>query len=313
MKRAIITFAVGYKFEDIRHFIQSCQIHTPGTDLYIYVGANVKELEEHCRNFNNIHLIRYQEPLLAKVISKSLLKVGGAARVFAQALRYAHVNQVLPSRVLDAFALPLVQFMVKRFFIIQQLLRGLPHEQVMLTDIRDVLLVADPFQNLQEDQIQSGEEPVAIGDSEMNARWLMKTYSKELFEQVKALPVICAGVTIGSRRAIDQYVQEMVDETYKQLPNIIEMLGGDQAIHMKLFYLGLKGLQKNFEANGTGTIATLHYSTLTEFAFENGTMKNRVGKPLAVVHQYDRHAPLARYLKELLEIMSRSGLSLDAS
>ena len=297
MKKAIITFGVGYSFEDIRYFIHSCNMNTPDSDVYIFVGANIEELKQQSVMFPRIHFIKYHEPLLSKIITKALVRSRVSAKLFAKFLSSAENHRWINASITDPLVLPMVQFMVKRFFLIKQLLTKLPHQQIMLTDIRDVLVLADPFKNLEENSILSGEEPVSIEESEMNSRWLIKTYSKELYEKVKKLPVICAGVTIGSRKAIDQYIAEMIHETYRQLPHIINMLGADQAIHMKLFYFGLKGLKGSCESNGSGAIATLHFSTLNEFRFDYGAMENIRGKKLTVVHQYDRHDRLANYLK----------------
>jgi flagellar biosynthesis protein FliQ len=309
-RKAIITFAVGYQFEHIQHFILSCQTFCPDADLFIYVGSNIRDLQEQCKSFSNVKLIRYQESLLPKILSKLAMQSAWGGKKLAQLIQllYHWLNK---SNGLEMWATPLVQFMVKRFFLIQKLMISLPHEQIMLTDIRDVLIVSDPFEQLGSSMIVTGEEPVAIKDSDFNRRWYETTYSKEQLTMIENLPVLCAGVTIGSRYAIEQYVREMIEETFNNLPKIVGLLGADQAIHMHLMYKRLQGIEKRIEKNGSGAIATLHYSSLDEFQFANGTITNKKGASLKVVHQYDRHQHLVTYLKNY--ILAQYHLRADAN
>ncbi len=298
-RKAIITFAVGYQFEHIQHFILSCQAFSPEADLFIYVGSNLRDIQEQCKSFSNVKLIRYQESLLPKMLSKLAMQSAWGGKKLAQLIQHLY-HWLNKSNGLEMWATPLVQFMVKRFFLIQKLMVSLPHEQIMLTDIRDVLIVSDPFEQLGSSMIVTGEEPVAIKDSDFNRRWYEATYSKEQLTKIENLPVLCAGVTIGSRHAIEQYVREMIEETFNNLPKIVGLLGADQAIHMHLMYKRLQGIQKRVEKNGSGAIATLHYSSLNEFRFANGTITNKKGTCLKVVHQYDRHEHLVTYLKNYI-------------
>ncbi|MFN8890148.1 MAG: hypothetical protein ACK5WF_22005 [Cyclobacteriaceae bacterium] len=309
-RKAIITFAVGYQFEHIQHFILSCQTFCPDADLFIYVGSNIRDLQEQCKSFSNVKLIRYQESLLPKILSKLAMQSAWGGKKLAQLIQllYHWLNK---SNGLEMWATPLVQFMVKRFFLIQKLMISLPHEQIMLTDIRDVLIVSDPFEQLGSSMIVTGDEPVAIKYSDFNRRWYEATYSKEQLTMIENLPVLCAGVTIGSRYAIEQYVREMIEETFNNLPKIVGLLGADQAIHMHLMYKRLQGIEKRIEKNGSGAIATLHYSSLDEFQFANGTITNKKGASLKVVHQYDRHQHLVTYLKNY--ILAQYHLRADAN
>jgi hypothetical protein len=301
MTQAIITFAVGYTYEDIRYFIRSCEMNAPQADLYIFVGSNIKTIKIDCQPHKRVHLIQYREALFGKIVTKIFKLSKRTSVAMANVVGSRTIRRWVPSFILEAFAIPLIQFNVKRFFLSRRLLSKLPHQQIMITDIRDVLLLSNPFEDIHEHTILSGEEPILIEKSEMNRHWILKTYSQTILDRIGKLPVICAGVTIGSRKAMEQYSGEMIQEIYNQLPNIIDFLGADQAIHMKILYLELKGLQKGFEENGKGSIATLHFSKLSEFELGNGSMVNRSGRKLAVVHQYDRHKYLDTFLKELIE------------
>jgi hypothetical protein len=300
MRKAIITFGVGYQFEDIRYFLESCKKYCPEADIYMYVGKNYKQLKNECVKFERLHLIQYEESVVPKVIAKVFSFVPGIQRRYATILQKLHLNNSLPKHHLQTIATPLLQFMVKRFFVIEKLMKQLPHDLFMLTDLRDVLLQADPFTEIDQNTIITGIEPIKIHESEMNARWIKNTFNETILNTLKDFQVACAGVTVGSRKAIVQYVNEMNDHVMENLPKIIGMLGPDQGIHIFLFYKGLAGLDTHLQSNGTGSIATLHYSTLDEFEAHAGLLNNKVQRKLAVIHQYDRHPILAAELRTSL-------------
>jgi hypothetical protein len=77
MRKAIITFGVGYQFEDIRYFLESCKKYCAEADIYMYVGKNYKQLKKDCLKFENLHLIQYEESVVPKVIAKVFSFVPG--------------------------------------------------------------------------------------------------------------------------------------------------------------------------------------------------------------------------------------------
>lgn len=312
MKKAIITFGVGYGFEDIKYFINSCTLHTPDADIYLYVGKNIDELRTQCAPYPRLHLIQYHENFFPKLVSRALIALPVTRRIYPRVLTYLYSGTTFNRSALNALTLPLVQFMVKRFIIIQDLLRTLPHELIMLSDVRDVLLQSNPFRQIDDKTIITGIEPLTNHQSEMNSRWIQKTFSLHELDTLKGEWVACAGVIVGGRKAIDQYVDEMINEVYANLHKILGMLGADQAIHMKLFYQKLTGLNKRFESNGKGSIATLHFSTLNEFDLLQGKISNRINNNLAIVHQYDRHPELAALLKKNIDSEIAQSLTIAA-
>lgn len=293
MKKAIITFGVGYGYDDIKHFMLSAKRYMPDADIYMFAGKNIDQLRSDFSGVDGVHFVPFKESVSGRAIAKVVGKVPVLQRQFARYLALKWKKSVVKPAWVETLTIPITQFMVKRFFLIKRLLEQLPHELVLIADVRDVLFQADPFVDMEPRSIVTGIEPVKNRESEMNERWIRRTYSEEIFESLADKNVACAGVTYGTRTAIDQYIAEMLEEVYDNLPKITDMLGADQAIHIRLFYDGLEGVNRHLEANGSGSIATLHFSDLTEFSITEGRIENYAGRPLAVVHQYDRHPRLA--------------------
>lgn len=307
MRKAIVTFGVGYDYHQIKPFVTSCTKQVPDANIYIYSGNNTLELRSRFLDFPNVKFIPYQENMVAKVIGKLSMKLPLLAHIYATIITGIYTIRLIDKATASRLAAPLVQFMVKRFFALQQLVEEQPHEQWMFTDLRDVLLQANPFVYVKENNLVTGIEPKRIRECALNSSWLLKTYNKKMYEAIRNQPIACAGVMLGSHEVMQHYLRAITDDSISNLSKIIGMLGADQAIHNKLIYAGLTGVEKQVEKNGEGCIATLHYSSLDEFYLKDGVLKNRYGKEVAVVHQYDRHPALA---KEMLSVLE-NGMQLD--
>lgn len=297
MSSAIITFAVGSKFEDIRYFVQSAQINAPYSYLYIFVGDNIKELKYQCDIFPGVYLLPYKESQFTCLMTKAMKCIGFSSDKWSWILRHRFIYKWIPIPIRDAVTRCLAPETLRRFFLIRKLLKTLPYDQVMISESRDVLILANPFTNMKDNQIVSGAESISIGEDRKSNQCLREIYSSEVFEQLKTQPLINAGVTIGSKCAIAQYLKEMIEEIYNRLPASLNRSCSDQAIHMKVFYSGLKGLEKSLETNGDGKIATLNFSSIQGFDLKNGSIQNKNGKQLAIVHYYDQNSELVNYLK----------------
>ncbi len=296
MGKAIITFGTGYGFEAVYPFLRSCERAVPEADVFLYVGKNLRALREPCaRRFPRVHLLPFRQSFSARGIAKVLRFLPAVRPAYARLLSFLSRGRAT-GWLADRYATGFVHFMVKRFFMIRRLLRRLPHDQVMITDLRDVLLQRDPFQDLGPKSIRTGQEPLLVRESDINMIWMRETFPPEIVRTLEDRPVACAGVTVGSRAAMVQYVEELLLEVYRYLDRIQALLGSDQAIHIRLFYQALEGLDKELEETGSGRIATLQYGRLEQFEVAGERLENRSGRPLAVVHQYDRHPELARQL-----------------
>ncbi len=192
-----------------------------------------------------------------------------------QSLRYQHYLRILEERATDA-------------------------DQVMLTDLRDVLFQNDPFAEPLTKLEVFLEEPVAtLGADPHNRRWIRDLYGKRELDELRGYVTSCSGTVIGPRRAILNYLRQMSAAA----ASYHRPLGShDQAVHNYLLRRGQLGPETMIVENGFGRVLTMgHMTTITRDS--TGRVLNADDSVPAVLHQYDRHPDLAR---ELLHMTAAS-------
>jgi len=169
------------------------------------------------------------------------------------------------------------------------------YEQVLLTDVRDVLFQRDPFGDPLDSRVRCFLEDAAytIGTHHMNADWVRATYGEEGLSRLAAHPISCVGVTMGVAGGVLDYLEAMVRELTR-LPR--QIWGSDTAAHNRVCHDGLvPGLE--LVANGAGPVLTMgggDWRDLVEL--QDGLLVDVGGRPFAVLHQYDRDERTAEAL-----------------
>lgn len=192
----------------------------------------------------------------------------------------------------------LLNIFFSRFFLAREYLASaaVRYDYVMLADSRDVVFQRDPFENLPTG-ITTGLESGLVEDQPANREWLQYLYGDDPcfpMEMVLKQKVICAGVTLGDTAAIAAYLERFCAEVMEKLPRLIHLPYLDQGVHIGLLRTG-QVADVQLTANGEDCIATLCTSDLSEFNIApSGALLAANGKPVRIVHQYDRHPSLER-------------------
>jgi hypothetical protein len=179
------------------------------------------------------------------------------------------------------------------------------YRNVMLTDVRDVVFLGNPFSFDIGDSVFFflEHERLRLRDNPHNRVWLDAAYGPDVLAELGDLPISCSGVTIGAAPAITAYLAAMVDGL-AQLPR--QYTGIDQGVHN---YLVHKGLVPNSRLmpNRAGPVLTvgLMPDAAAARAIEEGRTRIRV------VHQYDRHPELAALIQEDIGPLSSRGPSAE--
>ena len=167
-------------------------------------------------------------------------------------------------------------------------------DQVMISDLRDVVFQEDPFAADVDGLEVFLEEPHVRTTSEgFNRRWLVDLYGDEGLESLGDEVISCSGVTFGTHAAMIGYLMAMVREVAK---HTIPLGPHDQGVHNWLLYTGqLPGASSI--RNGAGRVQTMG-AQAEVLVDSGGRVLNPDGTRPAVLHQYDRHGSLAAVLLE---------------
>jgi hypothetical protein len=162
-------------------------------------------------------------------------------------------------------------------------------DQVLLTDVRDVVFQRDPFESRVEGLEVFLEDPsMTLGSQPHNRKWLLDLYGSQELAAIGNEVVSCCGTVAGGSEPILTYVEAMWQEiTRRRRP----VGNRDQAIHNYLLRRGELG-PVTIVPNGQGRVLTMGGMRRIQ-SDESGTILNDDGLASPILHQYDRHPDLA--------------------
>lgn len=227
------------------------------------------------------------------------------ARLVACRLRDTWRRQPEQRVAIEHRAAYLLNITCSRYFLARQFLLQVAdqYDHVMLADSRDVVFQRDPFAELPPG-LTTGLESGLVRDQPGNCEWLQRLYGDDPsfpMEDVLAEQVICSGVTLGDTASVAAYLERLCAEFMDKLPKMIHQPYLDQGVHIGLLRTGqISGA--HLTPNGEDCIATLCTSDLSEFNQDSaGALLAANGRPVSIVHQYDRHSSLTeKLLSQLL-------------
>ena len=159
---------------------------------------------------------------------------------------------------------------------------GAGYDQVLITDIRDVIFQADPFTRA-EGELEVALESDAIKASPFNRLWIAEAYGERACRKLENELVSCAGTTRGKGTGVKRYLHLMCSELATVPCSGIH----DQAIHNYLLHTGQLEWATAL-TNGESDILTA--GTLPFIQIDaNSDIRNASGTRPSIVHQYDRH------------------------
>jgi hypothetical protein len=165
------------------------------------------------------------------------------------------------------------------------------YDQVLLSDVRDVVFQRHPFEGITSPKCHfflEGDKQT-IGEDPTNTRWVQGCGTPDQAEAVAACRISCSGITIGGTRAVLKYLDRMVD-CIRDIPfRIYRKIGHgyDQGIHNLLVHLSpdIDGII----VQNNGHIATMALEPQSIYRLD-ATVQIRTadGHLPAICHQYDR-------------------------
>nr|WKN36971.1 hypothetical protein K4G66_31890 [Tunicatimonas sp. TK19036] len=258
----ILTLASGYNFHQLKPFFKTLQSTSYSGDIVVFGHAltshTIQQIEAH-----NARVVLYEKdhPYIHK-IAKSQVKNPG---------QYLYPNSL-------------------RYFLYQAYLKEHKgeYDQVMHTDIRDVIFQKNPFDYPYQDGVYFFLEHTTtkLGSSQHNSYWIQHGFGQKVLDQMKDETISCSGVTIADYDSFMDYLSKMTNHLCK----IPDTGGMDQGIHN--YMLRNNQLSKfHTVPDDSGTVSTI--STFKPFKCiklgNHNTVVNQNGALINIVHQYDRH------------------------
>lgn len=177
---------------------------------------------------------------------------------------------------------------VARFAVYAKLLQQRPEiSEVIVTDVRDVVFQADPFDGFADDlQFFVEAEDRALADHAFNLKHLRALIGDGLAQDLGHQSCVCVGVVAGPRAAVLRFCRTLLLLCAIPRSTVGGAFGADQAACNVIAHLNLIGgrIVPNY-----GRVATIGLTAPGRLRLEGGYILNPDGGWSAIVHQYDRY------------------------
>jgi hypothetical protein len=186
------------------------------------------------------------------------------------------------------------------------------YDQVMISDVRDVVFQRNPFDGIASPKCHFYLESAVrtIGEDPTNSRWVSGCFSAYEAERLAACRISCSGITIGGTTAVVAYLEMMVARI-RVLPwRIYRDIGHgyDQAIHNYLVHLAPEIAGIVVENNRH--IATMALEPRAYYRLDHESLIHGPDDHLfAICHQYDRFPDLLKAVEARFAPAPRSAAS----
>jgi hypothetical protein len=287
-KDLILTYATDVEFSGLQHLIASARKVCPTDQVDIVViinpmGDKYAELADkydvQLLPCNSVwKQIRPHKPLrlFYRLILASITFMKENPKIFGSAEVYHHVHRVL--------ATPWQHAIVQRHFVYEDFLRiRSTYRMVLLTDARDVIFQANPFEALDENKLHVFlQHNEVYGQQNLDTTWVNDVLGTSVADQLRGKFSSCCGTVIGGRRVLIDYLKMMTDEILRHQFYVI-----DQAIHNKIIHLDFPPDRIVLHPNTDGVVLTLGGMGLEDIELTAGDLKFK-GQIVPIMHMYDR-------------------------
>jgi hypothetical protein len=173
------------------------------------------------------------------------------------------------------------------------------YDQVMMSDVRDVVFQKNPFDGITAAQCHFYLEGATrtIGEDPTNSRWVAGCFTAAEAEKLSACRISCSGITIGGTDAIVAYLERMVARVRAVPWRIYRRIGHgyDQAIHNYLVHLD--PAVDGTVVDNNRHIATMALEPRAAYRLDHeARIYGTDGRMFPICHQYDRFPDI---LKEI--------------
>ncbi len=298
-KNLILAMGSGYSEKDLAPFFNSLN-QSGYTDDICFI---TQEQDAHAlSNFSmagniKIHLFRDQKPMKKNRVRK-------IGKYIDSACTRSPTLRKLSASFREKFAFKNSCAHLRRHFLFRDILGSFAqgYQNVMMTDVRDVIFQKDPFDfDIQPDSIYYflEAEHTRIQDCEKNSWWITEMLGEEALKRLGPNHISCGGTIIGCPKTMHMHFKITTESIMKNL-RCCNRAGIDQAPHHLIVW---DRLVPNIHVipNRAGIILTMQTTKREHWSIsEEGLIVVDGDKIPNTIHQYDRfpdatQAILARY------------------
>lgn len=268
-KNLILTIIQNYDYPFVEPFIKSLKDTGYNGDLIIYVSENVSKTTKFLLKKNRAKLILFRDEF-PFIKQEDNLFEGIPRTISINNFRFLFY----------------LEFLKRNTYI---------YENVLLTDVRDVIFQKEPFQSIEKNKIYFFLEDCkqTFENSELNFLWYKDAFDLESAKSILLKTVSCAGVTIGNSNLIIEYLEYIKEKL--MFRNELNW-GLDQGIHNGYIY---NRYAKNFEVIDNSFPMVLTLGACIKYKFNDlGKLVNDNNEVYPIVHQYDRIQSLMTFFKK---------------
>lgn len=307
LRPLILGAAHGYEWPQVEVFVRTWQRYVPGSDLVLLVARTLSAESRRRLREAGVRLRFPPQPAFAheRHLRRIFVRSGHAVRA-RRALRrlLLGLRSFTPTHLVAwrGFAAQTFHIATWRFFFyLHEALRR-PSGPILLSDVRDVLFQADPFPSVPARGVVVALETAGatLATERYNSAWLDHALGREVWGAIGANRISCVGTTLGRRGAVIGYLTRICGEMMNRAERCGAAFGPDQALHNWLLWTGRLS-PVGTSRNGEGPLASLSGEDPAVFGRDGaGRLLNADGRPVPVVHQYDRWPELAAALPRAL-------------
>jgi hypothetical protein len=165
------------------------------------------------------------------------------------------------------------------------------YDQLMISDVRDVVFQRNPFDGIAGPQCHFYLESAVrtIGQDPTNSRWVRGCFTAAEVAALADRRISCSGITIGGTTAVVAYLERMAARVAAMPMRIYREIGHgyDQAIHNFLVHLdpAIDGIL----VENNGHIATMALEPRALYSLDGEAGIHAAdGRLFPICHQYDR-------------------------
>ena len=315
----ILGAAIGYKSTHVRVFAQSlARTGYKGRTLLItgdLPADEVRQMNEW--GIETLPISQFPGAFSRRVALKLMAPRATPFRGLYSGIRFLPATSSLKYRLISRIGIHYHHTMCNRYMLYWDYIdQHRDIKRVMLTDVRDVYfqsdLFAEPWPRGVNVSLEDGRGSIGAGEHGItdtkydhvtargvklrgvNASWIRRLYGETVVERVAQHPISCAGVTFGTREPLQRYLRAMIREIARLTVRINAGQGYDQGIHNVVLRTGSVP-DATVHENGVGPVYTVHSVPDDELPLDaQNQVLRRDGRPVAVVHQYDRSPRLNR-------------------